>query len=556
MQIEALQAVTDDHIWARGLAYFRDGRVIAQDRDSQRINAQVAGSEPDPYEVSIVIDSDPADDRNWSCNCPMGVEAELCKHVVAVCLAAANAHVPVQGTTRAKRRPGRSRRAADDAGPAPQGLATFLRDQSSEALAQRLLAFADQLPEVGRELRFWMATAQVTPGAELRKAVSGMLGSPRWLDWRASNVYALRLDTLLRWLEGLRAEQPAITAEACHHALLRLFVIYGRSDDSDGAIGDRICLLAQLHAEACTHGASSPEQLAAALLKLQLADQWGMIALPAYVPALGETGRAHYGNLLEQQWVREQAGTQPAQVSVRRLLEDWYTGSGQIDRLIELQSASLSRASDFLRLIDTCRRHDRARQALQWAERAAKAFPDDNRVLDVLAPLLLEAGFAEEALPIRWRQFQRSAGADTYLALRAAAEDAWPQWRTRALAWAQQGEQGVVGLRVELLVAEQSLGEALALARQHKCEAGALITLARAIERDHPEQAAVFYRRVIEAILPTRTGRYDDVISLLKTLRRVMGDAAAQAYASQLRDRFPAKRRFTDDLARAGLIPP
>ena len=34
-----------------------------------------------------------------------------------------------------------------------------------------------------------------------------------------------------------------------------------------------------------------------------------------------------------------------------------------------------------------------------------------------------------------------------------------------------------------------------------------------------------------------------------------MGDAAAQAYASQLRDRFPAKRRFTDDLARAGLIP-
>ena len=82
-----------------------------------------------------------------------------------------------------------------------------------------------------------------------------------------------------------------------------------------------------------------------------------------------------------------------------------------------------------------------------------------------------------------------------------------------------------------------------------------MITLARAIERDHPEQAAVFYRRVIEAILPTRTGRYDDVISLLKTLRRVMGDAAAQAYASQLRDRFPAKRRFTDDLARAGLIP-
>jgi hypothetical protein len=431
-----------------------------------------------------------------------------------------------------------------------------LRAQTSEALAQRLLIFADQLPEVGRELRFWVATAQITPGAELRKAVSGMLGSPRWLDWRASNAYALRLDTLLRWLEGLRAEQPAITAEACHHALLRLFVIYGRSDDSGGAIGDRISQLARLHAEACAHDASSPEQLATALLKLQLADQWGLIALPAYVPALGETGMAHYGNLLEQRWVREQAGTPPAQVSVRGLLEDWYATSGQIDSLIALQSASLSGVSDFLRLIDTCRRHDRARQALQWAEHAAKAFPDNGRVLDVLAPLLLEAGFAEEALPIRWRQFQRRAGAETYLALRAAAGDAWPQWRTRALAWAQQGEQGVVGVRVELLVAERSLGEALTLASQHKCEAGALITLARAIERDQPEQAAAFYRRVIEAILPSRTGQYGDLISLLRALRGLIGDAAAQAYASRLRDRYRAKRRFTDDLARAGLLPP
>ena len=67
--------------YARGVEYFRTGRVGEYRAHGDRIEGVVAGS--DDYRVAIFLEDD---DIYSECTCPVGGRGELCKHAVALAL--------------------------------------------------------------------------------------------------------------------------------------------------------------------------------------------------------------------------------------------------------------------------------------------------------------------------------------------------------------------------------------------------------------------------------------------------------------------------------------
>jgi SWIM zinc finger len=76
-----VKALAGARVYARGVGYVEDGRVVHQTGGARRVRAVVDGSAP--YEVELWVDrGEPA----WSCTCPAAEDGAFCKHCVAVAL--------------------------------------------------------------------------------------------------------------------------------------------------------------------------------------------------------------------------------------------------------------------------------------------------------------------------------------------------------------------------------------------------------------------------------------------------------------------------------------
>jgi len=80
---EALAELAPERIIARGVRYFEEHRVMLVARDGDRLDAQVEGSERDPYDV--VVEADEEGTLFFECTCPYDY-SPVCKHAVAALL--------------------------------------------------------------------------------------------------------------------------------------------------------------------------------------------------------------------------------------------------------------------------------------------------------------------------------------------------------------------------------------------------------------------------------------------------------------------------------------
>ena len=80
-----LKSLATTRSLARGEAYFKDGRVHGLTAHEGTCTATVRGQ--DDYFVTLRSTEHEID---YSCDCPIGLEGEFCKHLVAVGLAALN----------------------------------------------------------------------------------------------------------------------------------------------------------------------------------------------------------------------------------------------------------------------------------------------------------------------------------------------------------------------------------------------------------------------------------------------------------------------------------
>lgn len=561
LDLAALNDLAGATYWKRGEAYFRDGHAELQSFDATAASAVVLGSEP--YRVELRHDASRSGADAWrgTCACPLGQDGETCKHIVAAALSwqAALAGETADADGAIKLPP-----------PAGSALAAFLREQSAEALAERLLAIADEHRDVHRALTFWMQTTRADTPQALRQALSAMIGSPGLLDWRGSSAFARRLDPLLELLHETLAANPARAVSACEYVLSRLIKIYARSDDSGGAIGEQVAEVAELHARACTAAAGNPLELAATLLKLQEADEWNHFPIRRYAPALGAAGLDAYGARLRKRWralppapKADRYGFDSERVRLKRLLEQFLVEQADVDGLLELKGSDLGSAFAFLDLAQTCLQHGREKAALDWAERGLKAFPDEPRLQVLLADFYQRDGLDDEALALRWKLFEGYSGPEAFLALKAAAASRWPNWRERALALVKTRESAAAGrqrmplqrpvgsgatrpvsLRVQLHLAEAQIADALAAADEGDCSPQILQRLALAAEAASRTEAAKVYSRLIPALLSSASGRYDEVVALIQRRARLVKPGDARAFEAELRAKHKAKRNF------------
>ncbi|HEY9789866.1 MAG TPA: SNF2-related protein [Candidatus Obscuribacterales bacterium] len=84
LNLEAVQEASSPPVYRRGVQYYRRKKVLKYEEgdDASHIEALVIGSEPQPYKVSVDIES--AEKFKAVCSCPYF--EEVCKHSVAVLL--------------------------------------------------------------------------------------------------------------------------------------------------------------------------------------------------------------------------------------------------------------------------------------------------------------------------------------------------------------------------------------------------------------------------------------------------------------------------------------
>src|SRR3989304_6511142 len=84
---EYIKSITNTGVYSRGISYFRSGRVLNLKYRDGELTAAVSGSEPFPYEVSILADEEEIYEMNdMNCTCPYASDGGVCKHIVATLL--------------------------------------------------------------------------------------------------------------------------------------------------------------------------------------------------------------------------------------------------------------------------------------------------------------------------------------------------------------------------------------------------------------------------------------------------------------------------------------
>lgn len=465
--------------FTRGRGYYSEGRVRLLKSGKTQFEAESQGNET--YRLWLKRDGR---DWHWGCSCPAADDGSFCKHLVAAALL------------------------WRDGNPEPHeeqdDLLDYLRAQPVERLALWLKQLADEDSDVERRLRLFQAESDP---ALLKKTLASALGVRGFLDYQRSLDYAHRLGPVIAQLETMLASSPAVGRELIEYALKRLLKTYANADDSAGAIGGCLAELARLHARACALAPGDGRELAKQLYLLQTSDEWGLFPVTDYWPALGQTGQTEYARLITAELEKLPPKPEPngrhdsKHFYIRRRAADYARAARDFGLLMRVLQWDLSNGHAFIEIVEACREFKREREALQWAERGVKKFPDEARLRDLLAGCLAESGLTEEALQQNWAAFTAEPDEKHWDALKQAAAKHWPAWREKALeALAGRADGYSAGQRVRLLMHDGDLDGALAEARVRRMDPETLLRLAQRIESRDGKAAGELYLRVARSL--------------------------------------------------------
>lgn len=575
----------------RGMGYLEDGRVGPIRATDDAIEATVHGEHSYAVRVSL------ADSRIVSdCTCPIGVTGAFCKHCVALSLAWLQP--PACGPEPGRRARTRQRAArGEDADPVDRFLAGLDRD----ALIELITSEMDRDEELAARVR--LRAAMAAPAGE------GMPALEQALD-RATNIrgilpygevaaFARGVDDTADMLDRLvRDGRPAVAIDLAERALRRLEQALEQADDSDGLIGDLLDRFQTLHLDACRAARPDPVKLAKRLFRWELAGDWEVFrgAARRYADVLGEAGLATYRRLAEAEWARIPAlgpGDEDTtdedgdRFDVTYMMESLAHASQDVDMEIAVLSRDLSSAYGFVRIAQLCRDAGRGDEALDWAERGARAFPSrtDARLREFLADEYLRRSRGDQAMALIWAEYSEGPGLETYKLLKQYADriEAWAAWRPRALDELRRSieqamaaeparpqsprfrwQQPADGSRlVDILLWEGHVDEAWDEGRRLGCRRGTWLELARRSEETRPEDALAVYRQEMAALFGVTDKRvYAEVVDLLRRIRTLMSrlgtEADFAAYATGVRAANARRPAFLAlfDAARLIVRPP
>ena len=524
--------------FARGETYFKENRIRSLVQHGNVLTASVRGAQDYAVRLTAVDGS-----LQYRCSCPIGADDGFCKHSVAVALA-----------WLADRKP-KSRAAADSPVVKLDDLRPWLLEQPPAVLAGYLLETAERDDRL-REKLLRAAARATAKGIDLsayRKSLDRATRTGGFVDYYGAGGYAEGVREAIEPLRELLAdtpEQAAAVIDLVEFALKRVENALENADDSNGEIGSLLGELQELHLAACRVAQPDPEKLAAHLFEWEMDDHWDVFyhAAETYAEVLGARGLATYRRLAEAEWKKLPAlkpGAREDYDSNRfrltSIMEALARTSGDVDALVAIKAKDLSSPYRYFIIAETYREAKRHDDALTWAERGLKAFPQntDSRLLEFLAAEYHRRGRHDAAIALGWRQFEERPMLETYRLLKTHADhpkpSAWPPWRERALDFLRQriaGEKKTkrpsfwstdLSLRstlVEVFLWENDPDAAWREAQAGSCRSELMLRLAEAREKTHPVDAIPIYLRHAEALIGAKNNRaYEEAVRHLKKVK-------------------------------------
>jgi uncharacterized Zn finger protein len=309
-------------------------------------------------------------------------------------------------------------------------------------------------------------------------------------------------------------------------------------------------------------------------------------SLNKYQDVFGENGCAHYRVLAEKQWAqikpinaddKNRTSDNGKRFRITKIMESLANMSGNINALVAIKSRDLSMPYRYLTIAEIFQNEGQTEQALEWAERGLKEFPDrqDNRVRDFLASEYIKCGRTAEAEKMVWVQFEEKPQLAQFCKLHDLGKilGNWTALRVRALSyleswvvmkantitqWHPQSTQSDWSQRIEIAIWENDLETAWQFCQMGNCSRRTLLSLAEKLENHQPNNAASLFCKIIPSIVDeTNNQAYRDAVRYLEKLgsifRSLDKSEELARLVESLRIRFKAKRNFIkllDDLSR------
>lgn len=559
-----LKRLAGPAVFSRGEAYFNSSTVTRLKMADDVLSARVAGSYP--YAVSLWEEDDGIE---YECSCPHGEEGNFCKHCVAVGLAWLAETRAAGGTKSVRQKKNNPWKDITD----------FVGLQDAATLAEWLLETAKRDDVLYENL---LLKAQRTAGPAstikaFRAAIDRAVETGGYVDWHEASTYAAGLENIADSLaELLQQGQAAALIELAEYAITRVEAACEYVDDSNGGeMTDMLERLGELHYQACMAARPDPAELAERLFKYELSAGFDAFhdSLRRYAKVLGKEGVARYKQLAEDEWRKVEPRSQETgrgdydsrRWRITRIMESFAELSGDVEALVAVKSRDLSSALRYLDIAEIYRKHRRHDQALEWAERGVKAFPNkpDDRLRDFLAEEYLRLKRNDDAMRLIWVQFAERPGLGHYQKLHqfAGKTGLWPTLRQRAFEHLDQLIASQASKRqspyyfssaaalAEIYLWEKNIDAAWKTATRGAISDQLWLTLAAAREEDHPADAAPVYRRLIETMVEqTNNTAYEEAIKLLKRLKPLLARLNSPAdfgqYIALLRAKYKAKRNF------------
>jgi hypothetical protein len=387
-----------------------------------------------------------------------------------------------------------------------------------------------------------------------RRAIDAAVNAGGFVDYEDAFDYAHGIEEAVKGIEALLRDGHAAEAiELAEYALERVEGAIEHMDDSDGHMGGILEQLQTLHLAACKQTNPDPVALAKRLFAWELRTPWDTFygAAATYADVLGQTGLATYRELAEAEWARVPTrGSGDASrleshrdFRITHIMETLAEQAGDLEALVSIKQRDLSLPYGYLQIAQLYRDSKHPDQALEWAERGLKAFPDrpDSRLQDFLADEYHRRKRHDEAMALIWAQYTSQPQLEMYQKLKQHADRIrqWSPWREKALAelrraiaagkrrltigsWAWEDRTGHSPL-VRIFLWEKDPEAAWAEAKSGGCTHDLWLDLAAKREKDHPEDALVVYQAQVEPTLAQKNNdAYREAIGLLRKVRGLL----------------------------------
>ncbi len=564
LDVPLMRRLAGDSLFARGEAYFADGRVRQLQAGADRATGRVEGSRA--YRVKLWKSRG---EFRFSCTCAAGQDQLFCKHCVAVGLAWLAIPATDGATvlpTAEPAPPKGPRSPADEA--ARQTLADHLRRLTPERLAGLVLEATDYDDILRRRLLLEAVGVARTEGTRrgapadgppdfegYRQLLREAIETADYVDYDAIPDYAQGVQDAIAPLRGLlRDGHAAAVIDLAEDALIALDKSSAMLDGSDGSLNPVYDDLQRFHLEACRAARPEPNALAARLLHYEIEGGLGVFynAAKVYADVLGTGGSAEWRRLLIEEWSHLTA-TRPVdrreRIDHRRfqlhaLMETLAESEDDTALLIAVKESDLSSAHDFLSLAELHAARGRDQDAIARAEEGLHlhgADEDAAGLRDFLISAYTRTGHPELALELAWQQFARSGDGTGYRRLRdhlhLASTGEWPVWRERALARLRERltREAVIArgqnrshppdgsLLVEILLEEHDDEAAWQEARTQGCRVDLWLRLAAGRENENPADAlGVYQARLEPALAAGGQSAYREAVGLLVKIRALL----------------------------------